>query len=160
MKTKTILVLILTLIIGFVLGMLTSAQIRYTKLRPVKVFFSEERFREGFYHTIKPDEQQKAEIEPILDKYVRINSEIQSNFRKEMDASVKNFRKEIDSKLTKEQLDRLKEMDKKRQEMIKNRRKQYRDTSDSRYNRKPGDSLGYHHDRNISAPDTGSSDNK
>ncbi len=160
MKTKTILVLILTLIIGFVLGMLTSAQIRYTKLRPVKVFFSEERFREGFYHTIKPDEKQKAGIEPILDKYARINSEIQSSFRKEMDASVKNFRKEIDSKLTREQLARLKDMDKKRQEMVKHKRKHYHDTTDSRNNRKTGDSLRYHHDRNISTPDTGSSDNK
>ena len=160
MKTKTILVLIFTLIIGFVLGMLTSAHIRYTKLRPVKVFFSEERFREGFYHTIKPDEQQKAEIEPILDKYALINSEIQSNFRKEMDASVKNFRNEIDSKLTQEQLARLKEMDKKRQEMIKSKRKHHHDTSDSRYNRKSGDSVRYHHDRNNSAPDTGLSDNK
>lgn len=158
MKTKTILVLFLTLIIGFVLGMLTSAQIRYTKLRPVKVFFSEERFREGFYQTIKPDEQQKALIEPILDKYAIINSEIQGKFRKEMESSVKNFRKEIDSKLTKEQLDRLKEMDKKRQEMIKNKRKHHRDTSDFRVNR--GDSARYYNDRNVSTPDTGSSDNK
>jgi hypothetical protein len=160
MKTKTILVLILTLFIGFVLGMLTSAQIRHSKLRPVKVFFSEERFREGFYHTIKPDDRQKAEIDPILDKYARINTEIQSKFRKEMDASMKNFRKEIDAKLTKDQIARLKEMDQKRQEMIKNRRKHHRDTSNTRYIRKAGDSLRYNYDRNTSAPDSGSSDNK
>ena len=49
MKAKPILLVIVTLIIGFVLGMLTSAQIRYHKLKPVRVFFSEERFREGFY---------------------------------------------------------------------------------------------------------------
>ena len=60
MKIKPVFLILATLIIGFVLGMLTSAQIRYHKLNPVRVFFSEERFREGFYRTIQPDEQQKA----------------------------------------------------------------------------------------------------
>ena len=118
MKIKPILVIIVTLIIGFVMGMLTSAQIRYHKLKPVRVFFSEERFREGFYRAIQPDEQQKAKIEIILDKYASINSDLQNNFRRELDASMKNFRKEIDSNLTKEQRARLKEMDDRRQEMI------------------------------------------
>jgi len=117
MKAKPIVVVIVTLIIGFVLGMLTSAQIRYHKLRPVKVYFSEEKFRDGFYHAIQPDEQQKAKIDLVLDKYARINSELQNNFRKELDASMKDFRKELDSNLTKEQLARLKEMDERRQEM-------------------------------------------
>ncbi len=107
----------MTLIIGFVLGMLTSAQIRYHKLKPVRVFFSEERFRDGFYRTIQPDEQQKAKIDLILDKYAKINSELQNNFRKELDASMKDFRKELDLNLSKDQQARLKEMDERRQEM-------------------------------------------
>ena len=77
MKAKSIIVILVTLIIGFILGMLTSAQIRYHKLKPVRVYFSEERFREGFYRTIQPDEQQKAKIDLILDKYAKINSELQ-----------------------------------------------------------------------------------
>ncbi len=113
----------MTLIIGFVLGMLTSAQMRYHRLKPVRVFFSEERFREGFYQAIQPDEQQKAKIELILDKYAKINSELQNNFRKELDASMKEFRKELDSNLTKEQIARLKEMDERRQEMIRQNRR-------------------------------------
>ena len=39
MKVKPILVIVITLIIGFVLGMLTSAQIRYNKLKPVRLYF-------------------------------------------------------------------------------------------------------------------------
>jgi len=119
MKAKPIIVVIITLIIGFVLGMLTSAQIRYHKLKPVRVYFSEERFRDGFYHAIQPNEQQKAKIDLVLDKYARINSDLQNNFRKELDASMKDFRKELDSNLTKEQLARLKNMDVRRQEMIR-----------------------------------------
>jgi hypothetical protein len=137
MKTKPIIVIIATLIIGFILGMLTSAQLRYHRLKPVRVYFSEERFRDGFYRTIQPDEKQKAKIELVLDKYARINSELQNNFRKELDTSMKDFRKELDSNLTKEQLARLKEMDEKRQEMIrKNRMNHDDDSSFSRNDRR------------------------
>lgn len=125
MKAKPILLVVVTLLIGFVLGMLTSAQIRFNKLKPMRVYFSEERFREGFYKTIQPDEAQKAEIEKIIEKYAKLNSELQSGFRKELDVNMKDFRKEIDSKLTKDQLARLKELDDKRQEMIRQARRNH-----------------------------------
>jgi hypothetical protein len=118
MKTKPVLLILATLVIGFVLGMLTSSQIRNHKLNPVRVFFSEERFREGFYRTIQPDEQQKAKIDVVLNKYARINSDLQKTFRKEFESSMNEFRKEIDTYLTKDQIERLREMDKKRQQMI------------------------------------------
>jgi len=133
MKTKSIIVILLTLVIGFILGMLTSAQIRYNRLKPVRVYFSEERFRDGFYKTIQPDEQQKAKIDLILDKYARINGELQDNFRKELDASMKDFRKELDLNLTKDQLTRLKAMDDRRQEMIHQNRRNHE--NDSLFNR-------------------------
>ncbi|MCX6325975.1 MAG: hypothetical protein NT144_04895 [Bacteroidia bacterium] len=133
MKAKPIIVVVVTLIIGFVLGVLTSAQIRIHKLKPVKIFFSEEKFREGFYRTIQPDEQQKAKIDLVLDKYAKINSELQSNFRKEVDVKMNDFRKELDSNLTKEQVARLKEMDDSRQDMIRQSRRNHEsDSSKSR----------------------------
>ncbi len=138
MKAKPILLVVLTLVIGFILGMLTSAQIRFHKLKPVRLYFSEERFREGFYNTIQPDEKQKAEIEKILDKYAKLNSDLQANFRKELDSNVKELRKELDSLLTKEQLARLKEMDERRQEMIRQNRRDHNDSSDFRGRRGRG----------------------
>ena len=137
MKTRPVLLGIITLIIGFVIGMLTSAQLRLHRLRPVRMYFSEERFREGFYKTIQPDEAQKAKIDLILDKYGKLNSETQNNFRKELDSNVRAMRKELDSNLTKEQLARLKEMDEKRQEMMRQeRRKRDNDTSGFKDNRR------------------------
>ena len=123
MKAKPVLLVVLTLLIGFILGMLTSAQLRFNRLKPVRLYFSEERFREEFYRTILPDEKQKAEIQKILDKYAKLNSNLQGSFRKELDLNMKEFRKELDTKLTDEQLARLKEMDHKRQEMIRRSRK-------------------------------------
>jgi len=137
MKTKSVIVIILTLVIGFVLGMLTSAQIRYHRLKPVTVFFSEERFRDGFYKAIQPDEQQKAKIDLVLDKYAKINSELQSTFRKDLESSMKDFRKEIDANLTKEQIARLKDLDDRRQQMIgRNRRNHPNDSLDFRRERR------------------------
>jgi hypothetical protein len=162
MKTKSIIVIVLTLVIGFVLGMLTSAQMRYHRLKPVRMYFSEERFREGFYSAIQPDGQQKAKIDLILDKYGKINSELQSNFRKELDASMKEFRKEIDSNLTKDQISRLKDMDDRRQEMIRqNRMNRGNDTVNfhnerrrNSYDRRgPGNTEGHDHDRDSTLTD-------
>jgi hypothetical protein len=123
MKTKSIIIIVLTLVIGFILGMLTSAEMRYRKLKPVKVYFSEERFRDGFYNAIQPDDKQKEKIDLILEKYAKINGEIQDNFRKELDASMKEFRKELDLNLSKEQIERIKDMDDRRQDMIRKNRK-------------------------------------
>jgi hypothetical protein len=132
MKAKPILLVILTLLIGFVLGMLTSAQIRLHKLKPVRLYFSEERFREGFFKTIQPDEKQKAEIQKILDKYARLNGDLLNSFRKESESNMKEMRRELDSKLTKEQLARLKEMDERREQMIRESRRNRSDSTGRR----------------------------
>jgi hypothetical protein len=137
MKAKPIILVVITLIIGFVLGMLTSAQIRFQKLKPVRVYFSEDRFRDGIYKTIEPDDQQKAKIDLVLSKYAKINSDLQTDFRRTFDSTMKNFRKELESNLTKDQLAKLKEMDERRQEMYRQGRKDRGDRgeNDSTMNR-------------------------
>lgn len=152
MKTRTIILGIITLIVGFLLGMLTSAQVRLHRLKPVRMYASEERFREGFYKVIQPDGDQKIRIDQILDKYARINSETQNNFRKEFEANRKAMRKELDSNLTKEQIARLKQLDEKRQEMMRQERERRKnDTSDFRNNR-PGDFRRGDQGRNFQEP--------
>jgi hypothetical protein len=136
MKAKPILLVLIILVIGFVLGMLTSAQLRIHKMRPMRVYYSGDRFREGLYKIIQPDEAQKAKIDLILDKYARINSETQAKFRKEFESNLKALTKELDSNLSKDQLARLKEMDKKREEMFRqNRERHENDTTNFRDDR-------------------------
>jgi hypothetical protein len=136
MKAKPIIIILITLAIGFVLGMLTSASIRYHRLKPVRVFFSEDRFRNGFYEVIQPDEKQKQTIDQLLTKYAGINSEIQNDFRKKMDSTMKEFWKELNPCLSKDQLARLKEMEKRRMEMIRENRRNPRDSANFRDNRR------------------------
>lgn len=136
MKIKPVLIVTATLIIGFVLGMLSSAQIRSHRLSPVRFFFSEERFRDGFYRIIQPDDQQKAKIDLVLNKYAKINGDLQRNFHQEFESNMNNFRKEIDSYLTGEQISRLRKMDERRQEMIRKRWNDHEhDSSDFRGDR-------------------------
>ena len=130
MKTKSIILALITLIAGFLLGMLTSSQLRNQRLKPVRVFFSEERFKDGMYQAIQPTEAQKAKIDKILDKYSKLNIEAGETFRKEFDARMEKFRSEIEANLTPEQLVRLNELDEQRKEMIKERRNRNRDRFD------------------------------
>jgi hypothetical protein len=129
MKAKPIILVVLTLVIGFVLGMLTSAQLRLNRLQPVRFYFSDERFREGFYKIVQPDEKQKTELDKVLDKYNKINRELQEYFWKEAESNMRAFRKEIDSKLTREQISRLREMDEKREKMIRDAGRRHRHDS-------------------------------
>ena len=132
MKARPVVLIVITLIIGFVLGMLTSAQIRYSRLRPVRVFFSEQRFREGFYRAIEPDNKQKETIDQLLSRYAKENSLIQNDFRKKLDSLMKDFWKELEPSLTKEQLGRLKQMEKRRMEMIRQNRMNPHDSANFR----------------------------
>jgi hypothetical protein len=132
------------------MGMLTSAQIRYHRLKPVRVFFSEERFRNGFYEVIQPDEKQKEKIDHLLSKYAVKNSEIQNDFRKKLDTTMKEFWTELEPSLSKDQISRLKEMDQKRAEMIRANRRNQRDSLNFRENRRmpmPPDGRPPFHDR-------------
>jgi hypothetical protein len=152
MKARTLLIIFGTLIIGFFLGILTSAQIRYQKLKPVRTFFSEEMFRNNIYGAIKPEEAQKAKIEDIIGKYAVQNMNIQSDFRDSFDKMMKDFWSEIEPNLTKEQLARLKEMEDRRTEMFTRppENRPPRDSNEFRNSRiNPGDSSRF----GMSAPD-------
>ena len=129
MKAKPIIIIIATLLIGFLLGMLTSAQLRFHRLKPVRVFFSEGRFREGFYQVIQPDDKQKTTIDALLTKYAKLNVSTQNDFRKKLDSLMKEFWNELEPALTKEQLARLKEMEQRRNEMIRSDRRISPDSS-------------------------------
>jgi len=129
MKIRPVLLIILTLIIGFIIGILVSAQIRYQRLKPVRIFFSGERFREGFYNIIQPDEKQKQTIDFILSEYARANSLIMNDFRRKSDSLMKRFWKEIEPNLNSEQLERLREFDRRRMEMIRQERRNRDDSS-------------------------------
>ena len=136
MKKRPIILVVVTLIIGFLLGMLTSGQLRNHRLKPVKAFYSEGKFRESMYQAIQPTEEQKEIIDQILDKYSKLNSDATASFRRDFGARMQKFRTEIDSNLTSVQIERLKELDARRMEMIKSRRNNHGREYPDRENRR------------------------
>ncbi len=145
MKTRSIIIIIATLILGFILGMLTSAEIRHRKLKPMSFFLSEERFRDGVFSVINPAEDQKLKLEKVIEEYSKRNRELQADFRKNMDDFMKDLWKEMEPILTPEQIEKLLNMEKKRAEFYRQGRGWHNDSTrggpDSRNRmRPPGDS--------------------
>ncbi len=125
----------LVFVIGFILGMLTSAQIRNKRLKPVRMVLSEQRYVDGLYRIIEPTDEQVSFFKGLVDKYGEMNGELNKDFWDGINSNMEAFRKEIDSNLTKEQKDKLKEFEEERErkfeEFMKNR----------------GDSTRYRNDR-------------
>jgi hypothetical protein len=71
-----------------------------------------------------------------------------------MDSTMKEFWKELEPSLTKEQLARIKEMDKRRMEMVRDNRRGPRDSTDLRNSRRgPHDSINSREDRRMQPSD-------
>lgn len=145
MKARSIIIIVATLILGFILGMLTSAEIRHQKLKPISFFLSEERFRDGVFSVINPDEAQKEKLEKLIEEYSNRNRELQSDFRKNLDDFMTDLWKDMEPILTPEQVEKLLEMEKKRAEFYRQSRGRHPDSTKGgpEYRnrmRQPGDS--------------------
>ena len=115
---KTVLYIAGVFIVGFLLGMLTSAQIRNKKLEPVRTFFSEGEYVRNIDRIVQPTKEQWEEFDSIIKKYGKENAKLQKTFRDGIQTNMDAFRKEIDQILTKEQRDKLKKVEEERKKMF------------------------------------------
>ena len=76
-KFKPVLILLITLIIGFVIGGLTTVTIIRYK---VMSFATEEGFNKVVYDFFDPDKEQEAKLKPIIDKYAKQYNQIKKTF--------------------------------------------------------------------------------
>ncbi|NOY36467.1 MAG: hypothetical protein GXO83_02730 [Chlorobi bacterium] len=110
MKTRSILILSGTLIIGIALGMLISVQLRNAQIRKFRSFGSREGFKKVTLHVIQPTPEQQQEIEPVINAFALKNDSLRKAYRKDFISLMKEYRKELYPLLTKEQIDRLENM--------------------------------------------------
>lgn len=127
MKTKAIIIVIATLLIGFLLGMLTSAQIRHSKLRKMRMSVSGRDFAEMMMQVINPDDLQRIELEKVMKSYENMTHEMQSEFRRDFDSVSTAFKRDIDTLLTPDQLARVREMEARNREMMEKMNRNRRD---------------------------------
>lgn len=104
-KTKTVLLLILTFILGSVTGAVVQG---YWMRQSMKRFNRHMRTPEGFSHRffeiIEPTDEQRIEIRKILKKH----HEKMMQYHREFPARMDSLKKELDSVLTGEQKEKLK----------------------------------------------------
>lgn len=110
MKTKSILILIATLIIGFVIGFLTNGHLTKRKIQSFVNMGTSAGFKERLYHIIKPDEMQRNEIDPILEKYaVKIHESVVGS-HDEMKNINDEMMEELEPFLNEDQVMRMREI--------------------------------------------------
>jgi len=119
MKLRITILIILTLLLGFVIGMLTSAQLRHSRMRPVRVYASEHYFREQLYKVFEPDSVQKVQLDAIIKKYGESIKDLNTVFREDFESLMDKQWNEIKPVLNKEQIDKIEEFDRKRREIMK-----------------------------------------
>lgn len=106
-RTKSVFIILGTLIIGIILGgFLTGAIVRHRLNR-----IAESQTRPGFVrimeHIIKPTDKQKKEIRPILQKTAHRLTQVYLQKRKEMVQIGDSLRNELKPYLTDKQFNRL-----------------------------------------------------
>jgi hypothetical protein len=108
MKIKTALVLLVTLVIGIILGALLDRAYIHNKF---KKEFSSSRTREGFVERMEKiivlTPEQRARVKPVLEKYGDRLMKFHDEFRGRMQELFKSFHDELEPLLTPEQMKNL-----------------------------------------------------
>jgi BMFP domain-containing protein YqiC len=134
MKLRPILFIVLTLIIGIFIGILVSAQLRHKRMKPVRIYSSEKKFMDDAIRFLQPDESQMEILEPVIKKYARASSEMQKEYRRNFEDLMQNYFSEVKPLLTREQLDRISEMQKRRRDATRRFRPDSLNDGNRRYN--------------------------
>ena len=119
MKLRITLLIILTLLLGFAIGILTSAQLRHKRMRPVRIYASEQYFKEHLYKVVEPDSAQKAELDAIIEQYGEQVNEMNAAFWKDFETVMDSQWNDIKPVLNKEQIEKLEEIERNRRERMK-----------------------------------------
>ncbi|MCK9448678.1 MAG: hypothetical protein M0Q41_06835 [Bacteroidales bacterium] len=96
MKTKYIVLLLITFIAGFFIGSLTTGRVTRTKVEKIKFMNTPEGFRENMYRILQATPEQKQALTPVLDSFSKIHWQLmlksweeQNNMFMQLDESIR-----------------------------------------------------------------------
>ncbi len=118
MKTRPLILMIITLIIGIFIGVLASAELRHKRMRPVRIYTSERQMKEFIIRVLEPDEEQMNKLEPVFRKYGRLSTDLQKEFRKDFENLMDEYWNELKPMLNADQLKKLDEMENRRRDAV------------------------------------------
>jgi len=109
MKAKSTLIIISTLLVGIIIGFLINGQITHKKYKKFVEYRKEEGFKNRFHKRFDLTAEQRDILDPIIEKYAKLNSARMKDFRKVFDSTMTDFHREIEPYLTPEQIKKLEE---------------------------------------------------
>lgn len=107
MGTKSILMILMTLIIGLVIGFLIAGAFARHRVQRFATMREPGHMAGFLERMIDPDESQREAVRAVLQKHSRLFLELHSRFEDEMMALRDSLRKDLDPILTEEQKKRL-----------------------------------------------------
>ncbi len=138
MKTKSILIIAATLLIGFVIGFLVNGRITQQKFQHFVNQDHFDAFKCRMMDVIKPDEKQVKAIEPILDEYAEKVHLTMESSKSDINSLNEKMIEDLRPYLNEHQIERLEEVHKRFNNMMRNKRRPHRFQQGDR----PGDGLG------------------
>lgn len=109
MKLKVTFIIIITLVLGIVVGFMLNRTYSQRRVRNILSRRSPEFFVTFYERTLEPDTKQSKMIREILDTHAKQVLDIRENFQEELQSLFESMKAEIDPMLTPEQKERLKE---------------------------------------------------
>jgi len=106
-KVKTTLIIVVTLIIGIVLGAMLNRALLHNRLRRTFSLINPAGFPAAFERIVRPDRDQRKKVREILQKHSARVREIRGEFRDHMIEANETLNKELDAVLSPEQKKRL-----------------------------------------------------
>lgn len=106
-RTKTLIIILSTLIIGITIGALGSGALRKSRMDRFDKMDHSSRFFRVMERIIQPDAKQKAALDRVIEKYSDHMSSIHARHQDELSAIFDSMRTELNALLTEEQKDRL-----------------------------------------------------
>lgn len=112
MKIKAVLTILISLVLGFIIGFMVSQELIRYRTKDVQSMSSNETFKSRTYAIIEPDDQQKAFIDPVIEKYSEKLNEARGRMKKEYHDILSAFHDELRPFLNESQIKRLEEFPK------------------------------------------------
>lgn len=108
-KKRPTLILLITLVIGFVLGFLVSGQITKHQMNEIMRWGTEDGFKESVLDVIEPTKDQESTVNIIVDKYADSNGELHNKWKREHGELMRALTLELTPVLTPEQMEKWNE---------------------------------------------------
>lgn len=124
LKLKNTLIIVVTLVLGMLIGVLICGRFTKMKLEKIKNYYTERGFKRQFIKTVNPTPEQLKKLEPFLKENGRENKELIREFKKRRQELYQKFKKDISGILTPAQLQKLEQFEK-RQMRIRNKKAQH-----------------------------------